>query len=207
MQTSGIRFLILDTKNLKITNITNNKSVELSHQLKKSEMNGPLGNPLLINLGQEYEINTNFSILIEYETLPNSSVLHWIDKEYTVGNNFPFVYSNCKTINCRSLLPCQDTPAAKVDLYAKIRVKTPMKVLFSGISYNTLRDGDDHIYYFKSNNRIPTYLFSLAAGDLAISQVGKRSAVWSEKLINGLVSPSFSPAEEYLQKVNNHHYG
>lgn len=202
MQAIRARHLILDTKNLKITNVTNNESIVLKSHLWNSQKDDPLGNALLIDLGKEFEQNTNFSILIQYETLPNSPVLHWIDKEHTVGKNLPFVYSNCRTVNCRSLLPCQDTPAAKVDLYAKFRIKNPMKVLFSGISLNTLRDDDDNLYSFKSNNKIPTYQFSLAAGDLAITQIGKQTAVWSETLINQLVSQSFSQAEEYLHKVN-----
>lgn len=200
---SSVRYVILDTKDLKINNITNNESIVLRSIYNSKSQNDPLGNPLIIDLEKLIPKGKNFSILIEYETMPNAPVLHWIDKEHTDGKVFPFVYSSCKTINCRNLLPCQDSPSAKVDLYAKLRVLNPMKALFTGISYNTLRDDDYGVYSFKSNNKVPTYMFSLVAGDLGITQVGNQTAVWSETLLNQMVSKQFQDSESHLKQVNN----
>lgn len=156
---------------------------------------------MIIDLGKIVPQGKNFSVLIEYETMPNAPVLHWIDKEHIEGNNFPLVYSSCKSINCRNLLPCQDSPSAKVDLYAKLRVLNPMKALFSGISYTTLRDDDYGVYTFKSNNKIPTYMFSLVAGDLGITQIGSKTAVWSNTYLTQIISEQFNNSEFHLNKV------
>jgi aminopeptidase N len=77
-----------------------------------------------------------------------------------------------------------------------------MKVLFTGISYTTLRDDDYGVYTFKSNNKVPTYMFSLVAGDLGITQVGNQTAVWSETILNQMISEQFISSESYLKQVN-----
>ncbi len=51
------------------------------------------------------------------------------------------MFTKCKSIECRSLFSCQDTPFAKVTIEANLEIESPYKFLFSviqrGFFYNS----------------------------------------------------------------------
>jgi leukotriene-A4 hydrolase len=86
--------------------------------------------------------------------------------------------SQCQAIHARSLCPCQDTPAVKTPF--NISVRSPLPVVAAGLPTGTHNyENGTLAYTFKQDIPIPSYLFALAAGDLASAAVGPRSLIYT----------------------------
>ena len=59
-------------------------------------------------------------IKINYETTPNCTALQWLSPSQTAGKTHPYMFSQCQAIHCRSMVPCQDTPAVKMPYSAEV---------------------------------------------------------------------------------------
>ena len=107
--------LILDTSELTINQIKDHETGQtlnfnLSPALKS------FGSKLTIKL-----LPKKSSIVsISYKTSPKATALQWLKAEQTAGKRHPYLFSQCQAIHCRSLLPCQDTPAVKAPYVATV---------------------------------------------------------------------------------------
>jgi leukotriene-A4 hydrolase len=134
-----INYLILDLKGPEIEKIEylqNNNVYPLNFQIhNENENKNILGTPLIINLPifPENEIPDELRIKIFFSTNQNCSGIFFLEKEQTESKNYYFMFTKCKSIECRSLFPCQDTPFAKVIIEANLEIESPYKFLFSGI--------------------------------------------------------------------------
>ena len=124
--------IILDTKNLDIQEIHETSNINLSWLLDTQNSLEALGTPLKITLSP-YEKGDKFTLYIQYSTTSKSSASQWMTPEMTLGKKYPFMYTQCQAIQCRSLLPCQDSPSVKVKVLASITVPNPLVALYSGI--------------------------------------------------------------------------
>ena len=90
--------------------------------------------------------------------------------------------SQCQAIHARSIFPCQDTPDVKSPF--EFRIRSPLPVLTSGNATGT-RDfrpaesgeAGSLLYTFRQDVPIPSYLFAIASGDIAMASIGPRSLV------------------------------
>ena len=107
--------LILDTSALTIIKIKDKESDEaLIYELSPTVE--VFGSKLTINL-----LDKKRSIVrISYRTGVNATGLQWLKPEQTAGKRHPYLFSQCQSVHCRSLLPCQDTPAVKATYNATV---------------------------------------------------------------------------------------
>ena len=64
-----------------------------------------LGEALRIFLPKPVMRGKTVDVVIYYETNENQTAISWVSKEQTLGKHFPYMYSYCETINCRSISP------------------------------------------------------------------------------------------------------
>jgi len=50
---------------------------------------------------------TRFEICVDYENSPAATGLQWMPANLTAGKRQPYLYSLFKSINARTVLPCQ----------------------------------------------------------------------------------------------------
>jgi aminopeptidase N len=70
-------------------------------------------------------------VTLDYQTSPEAIALQWLDAEQTVGNWHPYLFSQCQAIHARTMVPCQDTPRARVTYAAEITVPEPLSAVMS----------------------------------------------------------------------------
>lgn len=187
--------LILDTRDLAIKGVKDvASSKDLTYTLGEPHPN--FGAPLSITLPTPGK-NT-WKVKVEYETTPTCSALQWLSPKQTAGKRHPYVFSQCQAIHCRSLIPCQDTPAVKVKYSAEVKAPKGLTVLMSALR-DGQQEGDTHTTFkFQQPVPIPSYLVALAVGDLESRKVGPRSLVWSEKEFVDQAAHEFAETETML---------
>ncbi|KAF2805560.1 leukotriene A-4 hydrolase [Mytilinidion resinicola] len=175
----GEGVVVLDTSFLDIKDVdVDDKAVEWS----VAERSEPYGSPLSVKLGKGVEKGKEFAINVKLSTTDKCTALQWLTPAQTSNKKHPYMFSQCQAIHARSVFPCQDTPDVKSTFSFKIRSSLP--VVASGLptgaeDYKPGEKGASGTlsYTFEQKNPIPSYLFAIAAGDLATASIGPRSTV------------------------------
>ena len=148
--------IILDTNELTILSvIDSNTGYDLEWKLDTKHSLDSLGTPLKIY--KEYTTNETVPILINYQTSPTGAGIQWLKPEMTSGKIHPYMFTQCAFIYCRMLLPCQDTPSAKVIVSTSITVPKPLLALNSGIYKSSIENANTTTYFYYQRLPIPTY--------------------------------------------------
>ena len=145
----------------------------------------PYGAPLTITLPATIGQGKTFEIDMAVATTDKCTALQWMTPAQTSNKKHPYMFSQCQAIHARSVFPCQDTPDVKSTFSFALR--SPLPVLASGLPTGAIgyqpptKDGESGTlkYTFEQNVPITSYLFAVAAGDLASASIGPRSTVWS----------------------------
>lgn len=162
------QILSLDTSYLNIDKILiNGKSHPFIH-------NSPNLYGQRLDIELNHQIQNNFFLEIIYSTTENCTALQFLNKSQTDGKVAPYLFCQCQANHARSLLPCFDTPSVKSKF--ELSAKSPYFVLMSGQFIK--KQGDE--YFFNQPIPIPSYLLSIASGDLAKELIGPRSTIYSE---------------------------
>ena len=187
----------------------------------KNEDKEALGTPLVINLSalkdkykKEYDnifLNKNIIISIDFKTNENCNGIQYLTKEQTSTKSYPFMFTQCEAILCRTLFPIQDTPSVKSTYKVKTSISSPLTFLFGGILKSHYYDcaTKKKINYFEQNIPIPSYLVAFVAGELEFAKISNRCGVWTEKGLASLAAKEFIDAEKYIEiaeKYLNHPY-
>ncbi|KAK4705696.1 hypothetical protein P7C70_g496, partial [Phenoliferia sp. Uapishka_3] len=97
-----------------------------------------LGQKLSISLLKPLQKDDKVKIKIEYETTKDCTAVGWLEPQQTKSGKFPFCYSQCQAIHCRSLLPdrkarvaVQDTPSVKITYEATVASNLPILMYFT----------------------------------------------------------------------------
>lgn len=168
---SDLKEIWLDTSYLIIHSITINDQPTKSTLNERTE---PLGSRLNITLPSS---TSNITLRILFETTSKCTALQFLEKEATDGKSAPYLFSQCQAIHARSLFPCFDTPSIKSPY--KMSVKSPYPSLMSG---REVSSETTDIYKFNQPIPIPSYLISLASGDITLKPIGPRSSVFCESI-------------------------
>ena len=182
----------------------------------KNEDKEALGTPLIINLeslkkenNEEYEKifkDKLVTINIKFNTNEKCNGIQYLTKEQTHSKQYPFMFTQCEAILCRTLFPCQDTPSVKAKYKVKTAIESPLTFLFGGIAKSHYSDSSTKkkIMLFEQNIPIPSYLVAFVAGDLEFAKISKRCGVWAERGLASKAANEFIDAEKYIEIAENY---
>ncbi|CAB1333767.1 unnamed protein product [Coregonus sp. 'balchen'] len=205
----------LDTKDLKVSKVTAN------------------GQAAKFTLGPKHR-GQHVIVEVTYETAPSASALQWLTPEQTAGKKHPYLFSQCQLMpkqlgskkellvhkhdkgltemsitqanHCRSMVPCQDTPAMKHTYYAQVSVPKELVAVMSAVRDGQEPDPQDSsrvIYRFRQPVPMPSYLIAIVVGALESREIGPRSRVWSEKEFVDKAAFEFSETETMLKTAED----
>jgi leukotriene-A4 hydrolase len=177
---AGLR-LVLDTRDLTIRRVNGR-----TDNFRLGARDPLLGAPLEIDLEPGER-----TVLIEYETSPESSGLQWLAPAQTAGKRHPFLYSQSQAIHARSWIPIQDSPRARVTFSATIHAPAPLQALMAA---RRVRDGCFHMPL-----PVPPYLMALAVGEVEFRALGARSGVWAEPPLLDAAAREFADVEKMIE--------
>lgn len=183
--------LDLDTYDVEIRSVSAPPR-QLAWQL---DMSDPiLGQRLRVQpLGGERELT------IEFTTGARAKALQWLEPGQTTGGKHPFLYTQCQSINARSILPCQDSPSVRFTYSARVRAPAPLDVVMAAAPGVSGQDDDGRFFHFEMPQPIPSYLFALAVGQLASRDISDRCRVYAEPEVVEAAAWEFAQMETQLQ--------
>jgi leukotriene-A4 hydrolase len=193
--------LILDTKKLDIKSVTDNKFEPLTFKFDDQQSSEALGKPLVITFPQPVKAGENRIVVIRYITQPDGDAAQWLTADMTLGKKYPFMYTQGEAILNRTLLPCQDSPAVKVNVKGRVTVPKPLVGLVAGIQQYIDEDENTRTFYYEVPLPIPTYLITIAAGNLQNRKISERSSVYAEPEIVDKAKKEFEDTEKFIQTV------
>lgn len=190
----GAKEIVLDTLDLDIASVTDERGSALAFALGKSD--AQLGAPLTIQLGNAKHIR------ITYRSKPDARALQWLTPAQTQSKTLPFVFSQGQAINNRSWIPTQDSPGIRQTWAATVTVPEGFVPVMSAQMLDgatgTPAPQGRRSFRFKMDNPVPPYLIAIAVGDLKFKEVGPRSGVWAEAgMIDAAVS-EFADVEKMI---------
>ena len=198
------------------------EEIKLDYQIyNKNKDKEALGTPLIINISSLKDKNNKeyndimkskkIVVKINFKTNENCNGIQYLTKEQTHTKQYPFMFTQCEAILCRTLFPIQDTPSVKSTYKVKTSISQPLTFLFSGILKSHYYDSASklEINIFEQNIPIPSYLVAFVAGELEFAKISKRCGVWAEKGLASMAAQEFIDAEKYIElaeKYLNHPY-
>jgi leukotriene-A4 hydrolase len=195
--------LCLDTSCLVIRSVTDQNGKELPsklHAMKKAH----LGRKLEIKLLTDDVAQ----VIIEYSTTPECSALQWLPPTQTAGKVHPYLFTQCQAIHARALIPCQDSPGAKMTYKAVVQVPAWAVCVMSAVlrhetTKNEESDEPYKVFEWEQNVPISSYLLAMAVGDLAKKDISNRCAIWSEPLMVEAAAYEFAQTEDFLKMAES----
>jgi len=140
------------------------------------------------------------SLTISYETSPSAVGLQWLAPEQTEGKRRPFLFSQCQAIHARSVVPCQDSAAARVTYEAEIVVPEGLTAVMSaGPAGDAPAPGGGRAFTFRMPQAIPSYLLALAIGELEGRDLSARARVWAEPATIDKAAREFGGVESMIE--------
>ncbi len=186
---AGADKIILDTKGLNISKVTDNKGGELTYNVgDEVEF---LGRALTINISA----NTK-SISIAYTTSPDAEALQWLNPMQTAGKKQPFLFTQSQAILARTWIPIQDSPGIRFTYNANVTVPSELMAVMS--AENPKEKSDTGVYSFKMKQRIPAYLMALSVGDIEYASMGVRTGVYAEPSVLKSAAYEFAETEAMI---------
>ena len=190
---SGV--LDLDTKGLEIHSVQVPGHGPISWEL--GELDAILGQRLRLDVPQGAQ-----EVAITYRTAPDAMALQWLDPEQTEGKIAPYLFSQCQQIHARTMVPCQDTPLARIAYHAEVTVPEGLTAVMSAGPAGDEATGDGrHIFRFNMPQPIPSYLLALAVGRLESRDLSPRARVWAEPELVEAAAWEFAGVEDMIVKA------
>ncbi|ODP38270.1 M1 family metallopeptidase [Sphingomonas turrisvirgatae] len=188
----GAKAIVLDTLDLEIFGITDERGRALAYSLGKKD--AELGSPLTIQL------NGARKIRIAYKSAPGARALQWLTPQQTAGKRHPYLFSQGQAINNRSWIPTQDSPGIRQTWRAKITVPEGLTAVMSARADTPggVAAGTKRAFTYTMTNPVPPYLIAIAVGDLKFRPLGPRSGVWSEADMLDKAAAEFADVEKMI---------
>merc|ERR1712127_234797 len=162
--------VLLDTRGQHIDKIVcNGEELKFTHgPADVIEETYPSGK-LTITANSAFKAGSQVEITIFYATSNTASGLQWLAKETTADKLQPYLFSQFQAIHCRSVIPCQDVPEAKITYTASVQVENEHQTcLMSAISVSNA----DNTYMFEQKVPVPSYLIAIVVGALESRELG-----------------------------------
>lgn len=187
MKNNGTDTAIFDIKGLKIQKITlgeRNNERETDFVIGNMDVDSVLGQPLLVSVNKK-----TTKVNIYYQTSEYSEALGWLDSNLTSSKSKPFLFTQGQAILTRTWIPTQDSPSNRITYTAKVKVPSNLMAVMS--ARNSKKINNDGIYQFEMKKAIPSYLISLAVGDLVYHSFSKNSGFYCEPQLLKACSKEF----------------
>ncbi len=186
--------LDLDTRDLSIESVTDGAGNALEFSVADAE--GFMGAKLTVRRTLPTD-----TVVVRYTTAPGASALQWLDPALTAGKEHPFLFSQCQPIHARSILPCQDSPRARISYSAEVQVPEALAVVMSAAPGEKVAGDEPGTvrWTFEMPQPIPSYLVALAVGDLVSQDIGPRTRVYAEPATVEAAAWEFGDAEKMLE--------
>jgi len=193
----GAREVVLDTKDLVIERVTEERGGTLRHTFGDTD---PVrGRPLLIALPAG-----GSRVVVHYRTTPQSVALQWLTPEQTAGRKQPYLFSQGQAILTRTWIPTQDSPGIRQTYRARIVVPPELRAVMS--AEHLTPDGvpvpGGRAFEFALDSPIPPYLIAVAVGDIAFRPVGagnsQRTGVFAEPSVLDRAAYEFADLDRML---------
>lgn len=185
--------IIFDTKGLNIEKvITDDKGSEVEFKLSKEDP--ILGQALTVAITPK-----TTRVEIYYSTNPSSEAVQWLSPQQTAYKKFPFLFTQGEAILTRSWIPIQDSPGNKITYEAAINVPDSLTAVMSAKETKH----NEHDFYFKMEQPIPSYLIALAIGKLEYASLGKRSGVYAEPNVIEDAVYEFKDVEKMIEAAED----
>ena len=192
--TPGAQEVIFDTRGLTIHEVSTNGRL-LAFTLGDTVAGQPwLGRALHIPVDSSIK-----KVQIRYTTSPDAAALQWLSAEQTREKQYPFLFTQSQAILARTWIPCQDGPGVRFTFDATVQVPKGMLALMS--AENPQQVSADGLYHFHMVQPIPSYLMSLAVGDLAFQAVGAETGVYAEPSYVHACAEELSDMQTMLEKA------
>jgi leukotriene-A4 hydrolase len=141
-------------------------------------------------------------VTITYRTGADAMALQWLDPEQTEGKVAPYLFSQCQQIHARTMVPCQDTPLARIAYQAEVTVPEGLTAVMSAGPDGDEATGDGrHLFRFTMPQPIPSYLLALAVGRLESRDLSPRARVWAEPETVAAAAWEFTDVENMILKA------
>ena len=194
--------IILDTKYLNITSISkigpDGEDIPLHFEFEETDPN--LGVPL--NISIDYQEGEDIQINIKYTTTSEGGSAQFLNKDQTIGKQYPYFFTISEMILGRELLPSQDTPAVKFPFYLGLKVMNPLVGMLSGLfDRKEVNDDNTTTYYYIQKIPIPNYLIALAAGNIIEKTISDNISVFSEPEYVDKAAKEFENMPEFLENA------
>ncbi|MFL6657436.1 MAG: M1 family metallopeptidase [Massilia sp.] len=192
------RTLDLDTRELTISKIEgqtdNGAWRKLSFTLDK--LDEEKGQALHITLASQPQ-----KVRIYYRTAPTASALQWLAPVQTMSGKRPFMFSQSESIDARSWVPLQDTPAVRFTYSAHIAAPQGLRVVMS--AENDPKATGKGGWNFKMPQAIPSYLLAIGIGELEMRSLGPRTGVYAEPKRIAAAAYEFADTEKMVSAAES----
>lgn len=152
------------------------------------EPNKALGRAAWVNLAGDKE---EYDIEFRYATGRECSAAQWLEASQTAEQQWPYLLTQCQAIHCRSLIPIQDAPGAKLTWEARVNAPAWATVLMSGLCE---RAGEWH-----QPRKVSTYLIAVVCGKLECRDISERCKVWAEPSLVDAAAYDFAETEQFVR--------
>ncbi|MDA0350694.1 MAG: M1 family metallopeptidase [Chloroflexi bacterium] len=139
-------------------------------------------------------------VTIDYQTATEAIGLQWLEPSQTAAGEHPFLFSQCQPIHARSVVPVQDSPAARVTFEAVLTVPAPLVAVMAAGPATEEPDSPEgtRTFRFKMPQAIPPYLIAFAVGDLEARDISERTRVWAEPSMVEAAAYEFAETEQMM---------
>jgi aminopeptidase N len=188
--------LDLDTRGLDIRSVADGAGAPLRWE------SGPedevLGSRLRIEIPKPTD-----SVRIAYATSADASALQWLTPVQTLGKRHPYLFSQCQAIHARSMVPCQDSPRARVTYTARFTVPEGLTAVMSAGSRGSEPGSKPgtRTFLFDMPQAIPPYLLAVAAGEIASRDLSPRCRIYAEPGDLDAAAWEFAEIEEFIRRA------
>ena len=195
---TGAREIVLDTRDLTITAVTDRTGTPLRYAL--GPVDSILGQPLTITLPTIPTI-----VVVHYHTSPEAAALQWLTPEQTAGKRHPYLFSQGQAILTRTWIPTQDSPGIRQTYTARITVPTGLRAVMSAemLVADGVTRGDSTTFTFRMPHRIPPYLIAIAVGDIASRSLGRRTGVYAEPAVLDAAAYELADMERMIEAAES----
>ncbi|MEM9292748.1 MAG: M1 family metallopeptidase [Acidobacteriota bacterium] len=180
--------VILDTKDMEILEVSTSEGPAEFHL---GDGNDALGRPLHITVPEKAD-----TVRVRYRTAPGAGALQWLEPVQTASGKYPFLFTQSQPILARTWIPLQDTPQVRFTYDARLEVPPPLLALMS--AENPQQVADNGVYTFRMDQAVPSYLMSLAVGELEFRSIGARTGVYAEPSVIEASAYEFAETEQMM---------